>query len=382
MKQFIAIALFRGRGGRLCQRVLCAILALLLISTSVFAQEPELLTPEEAKAVYEELTADCMAVEADFVDNSPDADMKIVLPTPAVEIEPEPVPVTKPVTKLKPAAEPEKIPVINSESIPEPEPMHEPESVAESEPEPISVSEYAIEPESISESITEPEPELATESEPEPIFVSDSVTEPVPEQVGESEPDPEPVACDTPEPQKIVTSASSPKCSEAKPISNNTEDEEPIPYVEEDDNSDDELFGDEDEDGNILTADTVAVDEEKTESGNAKNGKIDTPSSQVIRYAKRFWDEAEEQYDKHNIDISGTKTFDFKKAKVSGDVGHFSTEHTDCYPGDKLTQSLHLEVDGNIDANSTVHAVLDDSDDEDRKFTVNIDSNGWKIVLG
>ncbi len=313
MKQFTAIALFRGRGGRLCQRVLCAILVLLLVSTSVFAQEPELLTPEEAKAVYEELTADCMAVEADFVDNSPDADMKIVLPTPAVE------------------------------------------------PEPVSISE--------------------SEPEPEPIPVSDSVSEPEPVSISESEPEPEPVACETPEPQKIVTSASSPKCSEAKPISNNTEDEEPIPYIEEND-SDEELFGDEDEDGNILTADTVAVDDGKAESSNAKNGKINTPSSQVIRYAKRFWDEAEDQYDKHNIDISGTKTFDFKKAKVSGDVGHFSTEHTDCYPGDKLTQSLHLEVDGNINANSTVHAVLDDSDDEDRKFTVNIDSNGWKIVLG
>ena len=161
------------------------------------------------------------------------------------------------------------------------------------------------------------------------------------------------------------------------------EENEDIPLIE--DNEDMEFFDDEDEDGNILTADTVAIPDapnvEKVEVSK-KDGKPNMPSSQVIRYAKRFWDEAEEKYDKHNIDISGTKTFEMKKSKVSGDVSHFSTEHYDCYPGFKMNQSLHLEIDGNIDEKSTVHAVLDDTEDEDRKFTVTIDTNKWKFVLG
>ena len=161
------------------------------------------------------------------------------------------------------------------------------------------------------------------------------------------------------------------------------EEDESIPVIE-DDNEDIEFFDDEDEDGNILTADTVAFsDDPKVEKVITKNeGKVNMPSSQVIRYAKRFWDEAEDAYDKHNIDISGTKTFEMKKSRVSGDVSHFSTEHNDCYPGFKMNQSLHLEIDGNIDEKSTVHAVLDDTEDEDRKFTVTIESNRWKYVLG
>ena len=58
----------------------------------------------------------------------------------------------------------------------------------------------------------------------------------------------------------------------------------------------------EDEDGNILTADTVAIPDapnvEKVEVSK-KDGKPNMPSSQVIRYAKRFWDEAEDVYEKH-----------------------------------------------------------------------------------
>lgn len=160
--------------------------------------------------------------------------------------------------------------------------------------------------------------------------------------------------------------------------------EEDIPLIEDNDEME-EFFDDEDEEGNILTADTVAIPDapnvEKVDV-NKKDGKPNIPSSQVIRYAKRFWDEAEEEYDKHNIEISGTKTFEMKKSKVSGDISHFSTEHYDCYPGFKMNQSLHLEIDGNIDEKSTVHAVLDDTEDEDRKFTVTIDSNKWKFVLG
>lgn len=154
-----------------------------------------------------------------------------------------------------------------------------------------------------------------------------------------------------------------------------------IPYVEEDD--EDIFYGEEDAEGNMLTSDTVAVEVGKVASktyGNA--GKIETPPSQVINYARRFWDEAESKFDKHEIDISGTKTFDFKKSTIHGDISQFSTEHYNSYPGSKLNQSLHLEIDGKINKNSTVHAVLDDTEDEDRKFTVDIEGNKWRFVLG
>ena len=213
------IALTKRQGGKFCQSVLCAILALLVLVNSVLAQEPELLTKDEADSIYEGLTADSVAVE---------------------------------------------------------------------------------------------------------------------------------------------------EC------------EEPVPYVEDDESSD--FFGEEDDEGNLLTADTVAVDEDGAKTNKLK--KMNTPASQVINYARKFWDEAGDEYEKHKIDISGTKTFELKKANVKGDISHFLTQNYDCYPGEKLTQSLHLEIDGNIDDYSTVHAVLDDSDDEDRKFTVNVESNGWKVVLG
>lgn len=110
--------------------------------------------------------------------------------------------------------------------------------------------------------------------------------------------------------------------------------------------------------------------------------KIKTPPAQIIQYAKDFWDEADYQMDKRQISISGTKSFEMKKADVSGDIGHFSTENYDSIPGFHLDQSLHLEIDGNITENSSVHAVLDDKDDEDRRFTVNIDGPVWKFVMG
>lgn len=110
--------------------------------------------------------------------------------------------------------------------------------------------------------------------------------------------------------------------------------------------------------------------------------RVKTPPAQIIEYARNFWEEADHQIDKRNIQISGTKTFSMKKADVKGDIGHFSTENYDSMPGFHLDQSLHLEIDGNITDNSTVHAVLDDKDDEDRRFTVNIDGPVWKFVMG
>ncbi len=86
--------------------------------------------------------------------------------------------------------------------------------------------------------------------------------------------------------------------------------------------------------------------------------------------------------DDRKLDISGTKTFEMKKAEVKGDIGHFSTENFDSIPGFRLDQSLHLEIDGNITSRSRVHAVLDDKDDEERRFTINIDGAHWDLVMG
>ena len=132
-----------------------------------------------------------------------------------------------------------------------------------------------------------------------------------------------------------------------------------------------------------ISADSVALGPLAPKPLNFSAPKrIKTPPAQVLQYAKNFWDEADHQIEKRNINISGTKTFEMKQAEISGDVGHFSTENYDSYPGFKLDQSLHLEIDGNITENSTVHAVLDDKEDEDRRFTVNIDGPVWKFVMG
>ncbi|NLI77579.1 MAG: hypothetical protein GX442_14225 [Candidatus Riflebacteria bacterium] len=93
------------------------------------------------------------------------------------------------------------------------------------------------------------------------------------------------------------------------------------------------------------------------------------------------WETAQRE-DERKLDISGTKTFEMKKADVKGDIGHFSTENYDSIPGFRLDQSLHLEIDGNITRTSRVNAVLDDKDDEDRRFTVNIDGPKWDLVMG
>jgi hypothetical protein len=136
-----------------------------------------------------------------------------------------------------------------------------------------------------------------------------------------------------------------------------------------------------------ISADDMAIGPDHVAAAPApvektKAEPIKTPPAQVVEYARQFWDETDRQIEKHNISISGTKTFGMKKADVSGDIGHFSTENYDSMPGFHLDQSLHLEIDGNITENSTVHAVLDDKDDEDRRFTVNIDGPVWKFVMG
>ena len=82
------------------------------------------------------------------------------------------------------------------------------------------------------------------------------------------------------------------------------------------------------------------------------------------------------------LDISGTKTFEMKKANVKGDIGHFSTENYESIPGFRLDQSLHLEIDGNITHSARVNAVLDDKEDEDRRFTINVDGPLWNLTMG
>lgn len=131
-----------------------------------------------------------------------------------------------------------------------------------------------------------------------------------------------------------------------------------------------------------LSADDVAIESNDMPQPLNEPQRIKTPPTQIMQYAKNFWDEADQEIKERKIKISGTKTFEMKKAEISGDIGHFSTENYDSIPGFKLDQSLHLEIDGEITKNSTVHAVLDDKDDEDRRFTINIDGPVWKFVMG
>lgn len=90
----------------------------------------------------------------------------------------------------------------------------------------------------------------------------------------------------------------------------------------------------------------------------------------------------EEDAEERRLNISGTKTFEMKKADVKGDLGHFSTENYDSIPGFHLDQSMHLEIDGNITKSAKVSAVLDDKEDEDRRFTVNLDGPVWDLTMG
>ena len=235
------------------------------------------------------------------------------------------------------------------------------------------------------ESESKPNQETKLKKDPEPeseskfYYETESELEEV--SMSDSEPEPEPVS--------INELNDTQESVEANKNEDNEEEEndDSIPLIKDNTDDDLEFFEDEDEDGNILTADTVASDdgnsnlEPKPIKQSSKVGK-EVSQSQVIQYAKRFWDDAEDKYKKHEIEITGTKTFEMKKSKVSGDISHFSTEHYDCYPGFKMNQSLHLEIDGKLDEKSTVHAVLDDTEDEDRKFTVTIESNRWKYVLG
>jgi len=84
----------------------------------------------------------------------------------------------------------------------------------------------------------------------------------------------------------------------------------------------------------------------------------------------------------HQLNITGTKVFEMKQAEVQGDLSHFSTENLDSIPGFHLDQSMHLEMDGYIDKGAKVHAVLDDKDDEDKRFTIGITGNKWDFTLG
>ncbi|NCB39055.1 MAG: hypothetical protein EOM80_09815 [Erysipelotrichia bacterium] len=132
-----------------------------------------------------------------------------------------------------------------------------------------------------------------------------------------------------------------------------------------------------------ITADCVALEDQHIKPLVLNEPqRIKTPPAQIIKYARDFWDEADQEVSRRNINISGTKSFEMKQADISGDIGHFSSENYDSMPGFKLDQSLHLEIDGDITENSKVHAVLDDKEDEDRRFTVNINGPKWQFVMG
>lgn len=92
--------------------------------------------------------------------------------------------------------------------------------------------------------------------------------------------------------------------------------------------------------------------------------------------------EPESEPEERKLNISGSKTFEMKKADVKGDIGHFSTENFDSIPGFRLDQSLHLEIDGEISRTTKVNAVLDDKEDQDRRFTVFVDGPVWDFTIG
>lgn len=399
MKLLTTIAAYKGRVQRTRLRLLCAILALLFSANILMAQEPILLSPQEADKIYSELTADSVAVE----DNGPSfisalpADSDNVIS--AIEEGTEKIKAEKKFSSWKkrisdknPFKKKKKkkkssnkkavvtTPIVAESVVVAENAVSEVAKTAIATTEAVSsavVSEIEPEPVKVDTMNVEPEPVMVDTMnvEPEPVKVDTMDVEPEPVKVDTIEVEPEPVKIDSddigPEPVMVGDSEPAPQQME--------ESGEPIPYIDDDEDEDDDDEFEEDEDGNILTADTVA---EENFSAVSSDKKDSNPKSQVIRYAKRFWDELEEEADQHKLDISGTKTFDMKNASVSGDQAHFSTENYDTYSGFKMDQSLHLEIDGNINKNSTVHAVLDDVEDEDRKFTVNIEGSRWRFVLG
>ncbi|MBP5468941.1 MAG: hypothetical protein J6Z11_06810 [Candidatus Riflebacteria bacterium] len=114
MKQNKQIAFYRMRINKACWCVVCAILVSLLFSKILFAQEPERLSKKEAKAVYEALTADSVAVE--------DGDSKLLADSVAVEEESvslpnfiQPKPVLEDDIKVSKPEKEEDIPLIEDE---------------------------------------------------------------------------------------------------------------------------------------------------------------------------------------------------------------------------------------------------------------------------
>ncbi|MBF0498788.1 MAG: hypothetical protein HQM09_01535 [Candidatus Riflebacteria bacterium] len=120
---------------------------------------------------------------------------------------------------------------------------------------------------------------------------------------------------------------------------------------------------------------TVTASASKRISEMVASGSLELPPSKMPV-------DSEIQPEERKLNISGSKTFAMKKADVKGDIGHFSTENYDCIPGFHLDQSLHIEIDGNINRNTKVNAVLDDKEDQDRRFTVFINGPIWDFTIG
>ncbi|MBF0410859.1 MAG: hypothetical protein HQM10_26175 [Candidatus Riflebacteria bacterium] len=120
----------------------------------------------------------------------------------------------------------------------------------------------------------------------------------------------------------------------------------------------------------------------ETETKSNKPSKLTAISNKIHEFFGKDDTDNFDDKSEFKLNISGTKTFEMKQAQVKGDIGHFSTENFDSIPGFRLDQSLHLEIDGNLNKNTKVNAVLDDKEDEDRRFTVFVEGRLWNLTLG
>ena len=135
------------------------------------------------------------------------ADLKTMLETDPVQVEPAETPVPAPAADPEPVTEPEP----SSEHQPDPVAEQKPEPVSEPAPEPESEPEPEPQPEPVAEpeQLTEPEPEpesvvgLETEPEPEPEIeiLVEPLPDPEPEPQQDSEPEPESEPESEPEPE-------------------------------------------------------------------------------------------------------------------------------------------------------------------------------------
>lgn len=278
MKLLTTIAAYKGRVQRTRLRLLCAILALLFSANILMAQEPILLSPQEADKIYSELTADSVAVE----DNGPSfisalpADSDNVIS--AIEEGTEKIKAEKKFSSWKkrisdknPFKKKKKKKKSSNKKAVVTTPIVS-ESVVAAE---SAVSEVAKTAIATTEAVSSA---VVSEIEPEPVKVDTMDVEPEPVKVDTMDVEPEPVKVDTmevePEPVKIDSDDIEPEpvmVGDSEPAPQQMEESgEPIPYIDDEDDDEDDEFV-EDEDGNILTADTVAEENFSAVSSDKKD---------------------------------------------------------------------------------------------------------------